>query len=127
MTTFLGGAVFLRGVFPLAGFLRGGDGVVDASRRMIRLPVMVLMPEGGVPSGLSAFLVRDKVLRGLSVMVSGCVVQGYPAYIRMQYPVLALSIYHGMTNLQGSGLPCGPGCSRFRWRCIPVGLRLTHP
>ena len=127
MTTFLGAAGFLRGAFPLAGLLRGGDGVVDASRRMIRLPAMVLLPDGEVPSGLSVFLPSDRVLRGLSVMVSGLLSKVIQRVHGCNICVLVLPIYHGISNLQDSGLPCEPGCSRFRYRCIPAGLRLAHP
>ena len=127
MTTFLGAAVFLRGAFPLAGLLRGGDGVVDASRRMTRLPAMVLMLDGEVPSDLSVFLPSDRVLRGLSVMVSGLLSKVIQRVHGCNICVLVLPIYHGISNLQDSGLPCGPGCSRFRYRCIPAGLRLAHP
>lgn len=68
VTTFLVVIGFLRGTFPLVGLLRGGDGITDASRRMTRLPATVLMPEDGVSSALSVFLVSDRVLRGFSVM-----------------------------------------------------------
>ena len=121
MTTFLGAAGFLRGAFPLAGLLRGGDGVVDASRRMTRLPAMVLMLDGEVPSDLSVFLPSDRVLRGLSVMVSGLLSKVIQRVHGCNICVLVLPIYHGISNLQDSGLPCGPGCSRFRYRCILSG------
>ncbi len=114
ITTFLGAAGFLRGDFPLVGLLRGGDGVVDASRRMTRLPAMVLLPDGEVPLGLSVFLLSDRVLRGLSVMVSGLLSRVIQRVHGCNICVLVLPIYHGISNLQGGGLPCGPGCSRFR-------------
>ena len=107
MTTFLGAAGFLRGAFPLAGLLRGGDGVVDASRRMIRLPAMVLLPDGEVPSDLSVFLPSDRVLRGLSVMVSGCCPRLSSVYTDAISVCLSCQSITGFQIYKTAGCPVG--------------------